>query len=102
MTAHVPGLLILGAATIAWVSVIILGHAARSQPRIGALTERTIIGAGAAAFVTLKGMIAVHADIGFPFFDAAVSETILRTASLFLGILPVYWLLLYLRGGLGE
>ena len=102
MIAHVPGLLILAAATIAWVSVVILGHAARRQPRIGALTERTVIGAGAAAFVTVKGLIAVHADSGFPFFDASASETILRVASLFLGLAPVYWLILYLRGRLGE
>ena len=102
MIAHVSGLLILGAAAIAWTSVVILGLAARRQPRIGALTERTVIGAGAALFVTLKGLIAVHADQGFPFFDAAISETILRVAVLFLGALPAYWLILYLRGELGE
>lgn len=102
MSAHVSGLFILAAAAIAWVSVVILARAARRQPRIGALTERAVIGAGAALFVTLKGLIAVHADQGFPFFDARTSETILRIAVLFLGLLPVYWLALYLRGRLGE
>ena len=98
----IPAGAILFAAVVAWTSVVILGIAAWRVPRVGALVERTVLGAAAAVLVTVYGIVALNTDLGLPWFDSITSKAVIRGAVLLLGLLPVYWLALYLTGNLGE
>lgn len=87
---------------LAWISFVVLGRAARRPPRIGALTERTIIAAVIAALGTVSCLIVVNTDAGRPLFDANTASLLFRFVILAVLTVPTVWLALWLTGRLGP
>lgn len=101
MTDRALSLLILILAGFGWFSTGVLVNAVRKGPRIGALTERAAIGVLLGVFVTIYGVAAYNSDAAFIFLPQDVVRILVRGLVLVLGLIPVYWVYLYLTGKLG-
>ena len=102
MSDRVLSGLILILAAFGWISAAVLVNAARKRPRIGVLTERAALGVLVAVFVTLYGLAAFNSDAGFPLIGPETVRTVIRLLVVGLGLVPVYWVALYLTGRLGS
>jgi hypothetical protein len=92
----------LGALTIAsWASTFLLVRAAWQRPRIGALTERAVISVILSAFGTVCVFLVINTDSGATFLTLDVARAVFRLCLLAFLLVPVLWLGLYLRNGLG-
>lgn len=87
---------------LSWVSFAVLGRAALQRPRIGALSERTLIAAIIAMLGTVACLIVANTDAGRPLFDAATSSLLFRLSILAVLAVPAAWLGLWLTGRLGS
>ena len=94
--------LIIALLPFAWMSTIVLVWAARKRPRIGALTERAIIAVVIAVFLTAISIIVYNTESDQALFAVEVARIFFRVSVLMLGLIPVYWFLLWLTGRLGE
>lgn len=85
----------------AWVSTAILWWAARRPPRIGALTERTVIAFVIAVFLTSIAVIVYNSESERFLFPTEVARIVFRVSVLIIGLVPVSWVILWASGRLG-
>lgn len=85
-----------------WISAGVLGRAAWIKPRIGALTERTFIAVIIAVLGTVSAVLVYNTDHGRILFAIEVSALVFRLAILAILAVPSIWLIVWIRGGLGE
>lgn len=92
---------VIWAATIlAWVSAVILIRAAHGA-HIGALTERAIAAVAIAIFGTVYSLVVLDAEV-LGVLTAADAVMVRRAAVLVLLAVPIWWMVLYLTGRLGD
>lgn len=84
------------------LSVIVLAWAANHKPRIGALTERAVIGVFIAIMVVSGAAITFNRLSGYSLFPVEVARIIFLTSLLLLAFVPVAWLWLWITGRLGD
>jgi hypothetical protein len=94
--------LIVALLPFAWLSTFVLVWAARTPPRIGALTERAIIAVVIAVFLTAIAVIVLNTETDEAYFPAEVARVAFRVCVLGLGFVPIAWCALWLSGRLGE
>lgn len=85
-----------------WASTFLLARAAWIKPRIGALTERALIGVMLSTTGTVGLVLRFNAEAGFPLFPLEVGRVIFVLSLLWLLVVPVSWLGLYITGRLGD
>lgn len=101
MTDTVLAVLIWALVPFAWVSTSVLVYAARQRPRIGALTERSVIALIIAAFLTSIALIVLNTQSGYAFLSPDLARSVFRVTVLLLGAVPFVWVVLWLTGRLG-
>jgi hypothetical protein len=94
--------LLFGLTGAAFVSLIVLGHAALQQPYIDALTERTFIALIILALGVVSCLIVYNTDHGQVLFSAVTASLLFRLAILGVLAVPAIWLGLYAFGRLGR
>ena len=85
---------------VAWVSAAVLGVHARQPPRIGALTERTVIGVIIAVFLTSIAAVIANTEAEQAFIPVEIARNVFRASVVGLGFVPLAWLILFLAGRL--
>lgn len=99
----IPPVLIVIGAVVSWLSAIGLVYAASiASPKVGALTERAILGLIISAFLTVYAFVAYNTESGFEFFPFESTVALLRIAVLGLSMVAPVWLLLWWTGRLGD
>lgn len=101
MIDSILAVLIWALVPFAWVSTAVLVYAARQRPRIGALTERSVIALIIAAFLTSIALIVLNTESGYVILSAELARSVFRVTVLLLGTVPFAWCLLWLTGRLG-
>lgn len=86
----------------AFVSLLVLGHAALQQPYIDALTERTFIAFLIFVLGFVSCLIVYNTDSGRSLFPVEVASLLFRLAILGVLAVPAIWLALYALGRLGR
>lgn len=79
----------------------ILIVAALQKPRIGALTERAVLGVLLALFAIVAAISALNTDANAALFPVEVARVLVRILIIALEVVPVAWVYLYLTGRLG-
>lgn len=87
---------------LAWTSTLILAYFASRKPRIGALTERTVIAVIISVIGTISCLLVLNTDQGRPYFDRDTASLLFRSAMLLLLLVPTGWLVLFFAGRLGR
>lgn len=83
-----------------WASTVLLARAAWIKPRIGALTERALIGVMLSSTGTIGLLLRFNAEAGFPLFAIDIARVIFVLSLLWLLVVPTAWLVLYITGRL--
>ena len=97
-----PMFVILGAAVVVdWIVAAILVRAAFRFPHVSALRERAVLAVAIGIAVTIYVVAAWNVDYG-GWFDLAWSRTVARFCVALIGLVPLYWLALYVRGDFGK
>jgi hypothetical protein len=84
---------------IDWIVAVLLLQAAFRYPSGRALRERALIAVAIAGGVTAYFVAALNVAWDLPAFDLGTSQAIARISVAAIGLMPVYWLWLYLRKG---
>ena len=92
---------LLALTVASWASTFLLVRAAWQKPRIGALTERAVISVILSTFGTVSVFLVLNSDTGASFLAADLARNIFRLCLFAFLLVPVLWLGLYLRNGLG-
>jgi hypothetical protein len=85
-----------------WLSAVILWRAARQRPRIGVLTERAVIAVAIGIMVTTGGILTFNRNADHSLFGVEAARIIFSLAVVAIGIVPVYWTVIWFLGRLGE
>lgn len=101
MTAATLTPLLWALTILAWCSFVVLGRAAVQRPRIGALTERTVIAFIIAVLGTVSSLLRSNTDSGFALFPAQVAALIFAVTILVVLSVPTAWLVLWFTNRLG-
>jgi hypothetical protein len=83
------------------VSTVILFYAARQVPRVGALTERTFIGADICLMLLSGAGLTINRFTGYALFPLDVARGIFSVSLILLGLVPIWWVILWYQGRLG-
>jgi hypothetical protein len=81
---------------IDWTAAILLLLLARQEPHIDFLTERAAIAVVTAIMTTVYALVALNTQLDFAVLDRDVALVVVRSAVIFLGLMPIFWLLLFL------
>lgn len=84
------------------LSAFVLVRAAFVKPRIGALTERAVIGVLLAFFGVVYTLVALDTELGRVVLTTDLSRFVVRCAVVGILSIPTYWTLLYWTGRLGS
>lgn len=99
---NVPAVLIGFLTVFAVISAVVLARAAFLKPRIGALTERAVIGALLAFFGVVYTVVALDTELGRVVLTTDLARFVVRCAVVAILSIPTYWTFLYLTGRLGS
>lgn len=86
---------------VAGISFLVLGNAARKPPRIGSLTERTLIAFVIFALGLVSSVIRLNTDTGFSLFPQPVASLSFAITILVILLIPAAWLVRWYQGKLG-
>ena len=84
------------------LSVTLLVQEANKKPRIGALTERAVIGVDIAVMVVSGVLITLNRITGYAFFAVDVARMAFLGSLVLLEFVPVFWLYLLATRRLGD
>jgi hypothetical protein len=84
------------------LSFLVLGWNAVKRPRIGALTERTVIAFVLAFLGTVAFVLRFNSDHGYALFEQPVAALIFAVTMLVVLSIPTGWLVLFLLGRLAQ
>jgi phosphoglycerol transferase MdoB-like AlkP superfamily enzyme len=94
-------LLLIGAPVVDWTVALVLIRATRSS-HVRALRERAVLAVGIALATTLFLVIAVNAESGYPLWGDTAERVLVRVIIAAVGLLPLYWLWLFLTRGFRD
>lgn len=86
---------------IAFLSFVVLGRAALRPPRIGSLTERTLIAFVIFALGLVGSVLRYNTDTGFSLMPQQVAALIFALTVLVILLIPPAWLFRWYQGKLG-
>ena len=82
-----------------WTVAGLLLRASRRYPNVRALRERSLVAVVIAGAVTVYFVAALNAFWHYPAFDLETTQLIARLAAASVGLVPMYWLWIYVRNG---
>lgn len=83
------------------VSTALLIHEAWKKPRIGALTERAVIGADILVMIVSGVAITINRLTGYDFFPVEFARLLFLGSLVVLEFVPLYWFALFATHRLG-
>lgn len=86
---------------IALLSFVVLGRAARRPPRIGSLTERTMIAFVIFVLGGVSSVLRYNTDTGFSLFPQQVAALTFAITILVILLIHAAWLVRWYQGKLG-
>lgn len=84
------------------ISTVLLIGEANKRPRIGALTERAIIGVAIAVMVISGCLLTINRINGYSLFPIEVARLVFLASLILLEFVPVIWLYLLFTRKLGD
>jgi hypothetical protein len=85
-----------------WAVALLLIRATIRYPHVKALRERALIAVAIAVGVTTYFLAAFNAAWGYPVVDLGGTQLIARLSVMAIGMMPLYWLWLYVHKGWSE
>jgi hypothetical protein len=86
----------------AWLFIAVIIRPTLARPRIGALSERTFVGAVIAFLGTVASVIVYNTEHDRLYFDQQTAALLFREAIIAVLLVPTIWLVLFLTGRLGQ
>lgn len=102
MTLAILAVVIFVMVPFAWISFLVLAHAARGPRRIGALTERAVIAFAIAIMVTTGALLTYNRSADSPVLTVDAARILFSLSLIVIGAVPVGWTVLWLTGRLGD
>jgi hypothetical protein len=82
-----------------WIVAFLLLRAAFRFPEVRALRERALLAVAIATGVTVYFFAALNAAWDFPVLGLEDGQVLARISVMTIGLMPLYWLWLYIRKG---